>query len=161
MTSEGSQSHARIRLSGGWLPITSPQYNRRQPVPLSLTLHHASFQSHILHSRHQAVRDKPPRPARRNECSSWPKAGCCCYERRCVSLVQHIFMSLTQDLGGMGVIGGIRMSPAMLQECINDLKEGLEDKNAPFGVDLAIPQIGGNARKTNVTAFCDMLLARH
>jgi len=42
------------------------------------------------------------------------------------------------------------MSPAMLQESINDLKADLEDKNAPFGVDLAVPQVGGNARKTNV-----------
>lgn len=42
------------------------------------------------------------------------------------------------------------MSPAMLQESINDLKAGLEDKDAPFGVDLAIPQVGGSARKTNV-----------
>lgn len=37
----------------------------------------------------------------------------------------------------------------MLQEQIDELKSGLNDKNAPFGVDLLIPQIGGNARKTN------------
>merc|ERR1719482_31113 len=29
------------------------------------------------------------------------------------------------------------------------LKDDLVDKNAPFGVDLLIPQIGGGARKTN------------
>lgn len=29
------------------------------------------------------------------------------------------------------------------------IQEALDDKNAPFGVDLALPQIGGNARKTN------------
>jgi NAD(P)H-dependent flavin oxidoreductase YrpB (nitropropane dioxygenase family) len=37
----------------------------------------------------------------------------------------------------------------MLQESINDLKAGLNVKGAPFGVDLALPQVGGNARKTN------------
>jgi hypothetical protein len=28
-------------------------------------------------------------------------------------------------------------------------KECLDDKSAPFGVDLALPPVGGNARKTN------------
>ena len=37
----------------------------------------------------------------------------------------------------------------MLKEQIDELKEGLKDKKAPFGVDLLIPQVGGNARKTN------------
>jgi hypothetical protein len=37
----------------------------------------------------------------------------------------------------------------MLKEQIHELKEGLNDKSAPFGVDLLIPQVGGNARKTN------------
>jgi NAD(P)H-dependent flavin oxidoreductase YrpB (nitropropane dioxygenase family) len=37
----------------------------------------------------------------------------------------------------------------MLKEQIDELKEGLKDKNAPFGVDLLLPQVGGNARKTN------------
>jgi NAD(P)H-dependent flavin oxidoreductase YrpB (nitropropane dioxygenase family) len=37
----------------------------------------------------------------------------------------------------------------MLREQIDELKEGLKDKNAPFGVDLLIPQVGGSARKTN------------
>jgi NAD(P)H-dependent flavin oxidoreductase YrpB (nitropropane dioxygenase family) len=37
----------------------------------------------------------------------------------------------------------------MLKEQIDELKEGLNDKNAPFGVDLLLPQVGGNARKTN------------
>ena len=40
----------------------------------------------------------------------------------------------------------------MLREVIDDLKAQLEDKNAPFGVDLALPQVGGGARKTNVRA---------
>lgn len=44
------------------------------------------------------------------------------------------------------------MSPKFLQNVIDELKGHLEDKNAPFGVDLLIPQIGGNARKTNVSS---------
>jgi NAD(P)H-dependent flavin oxidoreductase YrpB (nitropropane dioxygenase family) len=55
------------------------------------------------------------------------------------------------NAGGIGVIGGIRQSPKMLQDSINQIKDYLEDKDAPFGVDLLIPQLGGNARKTNVT----------
>ena len=38
----------------------------------------------------------------------------------------------------------------MLGESIDDLRSQLEDKNAPFGIDLALPQVGGSARKTNV-----------
>ncbi|KZT11437.1 2-nitropropane dioxygenase [Laetiporus sulphureus 93-53] len=53
------------------------------------------------------------------------------------------------NAGGIGVIGGIHYSPKVLQQAIDELKSYLEDKNAPFGVDLALPQIGGNARKTN------------
>jgi len=51
--------------------------------------------------------------------------------------------------GGIGVIGGIRQTPKVLQRSIDELKSFLEDKNAPFGVDLLLPQVGGNARKTN------------
>jgi hypothetical protein len=36
----------------------------------------------------------------------------------------------------------------MLREQIAELKSFLKDKNAPFGVDLLIPQVGGSARKT-------------
>ncbi|KAI1796016.1 2-nitropropane dioxygenase [Ganoderma leucocontextum] len=53
------------------------------------------------------------------------------------------------NAGGIGVIGGVRQSPKILQDNIDELKSHLEDKNAPFGVDLLIPQLGGNARKTN------------
>lgn len=53
------------------------------------------------------------------------------------------------NAGGLGVIGGLRQTPSHLQESINELKAFLEDKDAPFGVDLLIPQIGGTARKTN------------
>lgn len=53
-------------------------------------------------------------------------------------------------IGGIGVIGGVRQSPKFLQGSINELKSHLENKDAPFGVDLLIPQVGGSARKTNV-----------
>jgi NAD(P)H-dependent flavin oxidoreductase YrpB (nitropropane dioxygenase family) len=53
------------------------------------------------------------------------------------------------NAGGMGIIGGNGYTPNMLREEIADLKSYLNDKNAPFGVDLLIPQVGGTARKTN------------
>lgn len=56
------------------------------------------------------------------------------------------------NAGGIGVIGGLRQNPKMLQHSIDEIKEHLEDKNAPFGVDLLIPQVGGSARKTNVSS---------
>lgn len=52
------------------------------------------------------------------------------------------------NAGGLGVIGGVGYTPEMLQEQIDELKSYLKDKNAPFGVDLLLPQVGGNARKT-------------
>jgi NAD(P)H-dependent flavin oxidoreductase YrpB (nitropropane dioxygenase family) len=53
------------------------------------------------------------------------------------------------NAGGLGVIGGLGYTPAQLQEIIDELKENLDDKSLPFGVDLALPQVGGSARKTN------------
>ncbi|KAH6918758.1 2-nitropropane dioxygenase [Coprinopsis sp. MPI-PUGE-AT-0042] len=53
------------------------------------------------------------------------------------------------NAGGIGVIGGLRQTPKFLQGSIDELKSHLENKDAPFGVDLLLPQIGGNARKTN------------
>ncbi len=52
------------------------------------------------------------------------------------------------NAGGMGVLGGINYTPDMLRDQIGELKAHLNDKNAPFGVDLLLPQVGGNARKT-------------
>ena len=52
------------------------------------------------------------------------------------------------NAGGMGVLGGINYTPEMLKDQIDELKSHLKDKNAPFGVDLLLPQVGGNARKT-------------
>ncbi|UNI21629.1 hypothetical protein JDV02_007605 [Purpureocillium takamizusanense] len=53
------------------------------------------------------------------------------------------------NAGGLGVIGGVGYTPDMLREQVAELKEYLDDKNAPFGVDLLLPQVGGSARKTN------------
>ncbi|KAL4889390.1 2-nitropropane dioxygenase [Aspergillus ambiguus] len=53
------------------------------------------------------------------------------------------------NAGGLGVIGGVGYTPDMLREQIGELKSYLTDKNAPFGVDLLLPQVGGSARKTN------------
>jgi hypothetical protein len=61
------------------------------------------------------------------------------------------------NAGGLGVIGGVGYTPEMLQEQIAELKSFLADKNAPFGVDLLLPQVGGNARKTKFEAPGPML----
>jgi len=53
------------------------------------------------------------------------------------------------NAGGLGNIGGIGFTPDGLRRAIKMLKEDLDDKNAPFGVDLLLPQVGGGARKTN------------
>ena len=57
------------------------------------------------------------------------------------------------------MIGGLGQTPKFLQDTIDELKSHLEDPNAPFGVDLLIPQVGGNARKTNVRdhSFPDLM----
>lgn len=53
------------------------------------------------------------------------------------------------NAGGLGVIGGVSYTPEMLRDQIHELKSHLKDKSAPFGIDLLLPQVGGNARKTN------------
>lgn len=53
------------------------------------------------------------------------------------------------NAGGLGSIGGVGFTPAALRKTIKMLKDDLDDKNAPFGVDLLLPQVGGGARKTN------------
>ncbi|KAH9169856.1 2-nitropropane dioxygenase [Lactarius sanguifluus] len=53
------------------------------------------------------------------------------------------------NAGGLGVIGGVGYTPKILRQQIIALKRDLKDPNAPFGVDLLLPQVGGNARKTN------------
>lgn len=51
--------------------------------------------------------------------------------------------------GGLGVIGGLGYTPEMLKKQCKILKNDLIDEKLPWGVDLLLPQIGGNARKTN------------
>ncbi|KAK4169154.1 2-nitropropane dioxygenase [Cladorrhinum sp. PSN259] len=53
------------------------------------------------------------------------------------------------NAGGLGVIGGFMYTPQQLRDIIDELKTLLETPDTPFGIDLALPQIGGNARKTN------------
>lgn len=53
------------------------------------------------------------------------------------------------NAGGLGVIGGVGYTPKFLKEQIKELKKDLVDKNAPFGVDLLLPKVGGGARATN------------
>ena len=57
------------------------------------------------------------------------------------------------NAGGFGTLGGARYTPKMLREMIAEMKGLLKDKDAPFGVDLLIPAVGGTARKTNVSVF--------
>ncbi|TPX72165.1 nitronate monooxygenase [Spizellomyces sp. 'palustris'] len=53
------------------------------------------------------------------------------------------------NAGGLGVIGGLGYTPDFLKQQIAVLKENLTSPNLPFGIDLLLPQVGGNARKTN------------
>jgi len=53
------------------------------------------------------------------------------------------------NAGGLGCIGGLGYTPSQLREIIHSLKSHLTSPNLPFGVDLALPQVGGSARKTN------------
>lgn len=53
------------------------------------------------------------------------------------------------NAGGLGVIGGVGYTPKFLKEQIAEIKSHLNDKNAPFGVDLLLPKVGEGARKTN------------
>lgn len=53
------------------------------------------------------------------------------------------------NAGGLGTIGGLGYTPEQLSEMLTELKSALRDPSLPFGVDLALPQVGGSARKTN------------
>jgi NAD(P)H-dependent flavin oxidoreductase YrpB (nitropropane dioxygenase family) len=52
------------------------------------------------------------------------------------------------NAGGLGVFGGVNYTPEAMREALTELKSNLHDKNAPFGVDLLLPKVGGSARKT-------------
>ncbi|BDD58559.1 hypothetical protein MPDQ_005176 [Monascus purpureus] len=53
------------------------------------------------------------------------------------------------NAGGLGTVGGLGYSPDQLSEILTELKSLLRNPNLPFGVDLALPQVGGGARATN------------
>lgn len=53
------------------------------------------------------------------------------------------------NAGGLGTVGGLGYTPAQLDEILTDLKAHLQSPNLPFGVDLALPQVGNGARPTN------------
>lgn len=53
------------------------------------------------------------------------------------------------NAGGLGVVGGLGYTPDQLRTIIRDLKANLSSPSLPFGIDLALPQVGGSARKTN------------
>ena len=53
------------------------------------------------------------------------------------------------NAGGLGVIGGFMYTPDQLREIIAEMKSLWKRPNLPFGVDLALPQVGGGARATN------------
>ncbi|KAI1405738.1 2-nitropropane dioxygenase-like protein [Hypoxylon fuscum] len=53
------------------------------------------------------------------------------------------------NAGGLGVIGGFSYTPDQLRDIVAELKAQLASPDLPFGVDLALPQVGGSARKTN------------
>lgn len=53
------------------------------------------------------------------------------------------------NAGGLGVIGGFMYTPDQLREIIVEMKANFKSPDLPFGVDLALPQLGGSARKTN------------
>lgn len=53
------------------------------------------------------------------------------------------------NAGGLGTIGGFSYTPARLDEMLTELKSCLASPDLPFGVDLALPQVGGGARATN------------
>ncbi|KAG8422838.1 hypothetical protein J3459_010019 [Metarhizium acridum] len=44
---------------------------------------------------------------------------------------------------------GFQYTPEQLREIISEMKARFKQPNLPFGVDLALPQVGGSARKTN------------
>jgi len=53
------------------------------------------------------------------------------------------------NAGGLGCIGGLGYTPQQLRDIIHELKSHLTTSGLPFGVDLALPKVGGGARKTN------------
>ncbi|KAI2258603.1 hypothetical protein LOZ09_002539 [Ophidiomyces ophidiicola] len=53
------------------------------------------------------------------------------------------------NAGGLGTVGGLGYTPAQLDAMLTELRAHLATPDLPFGVDLALPQVGGSARATN------------
>ncbi|KAI3336110.1 2-nitropropane dioxygenase [Ustulina deusta] len=60
-----------------------------------------------------------------------------------------LLAAAVSNAGGLGVIGGFMYTPDQLRSIIAEMKANFKSPDLPFGIDLALPQIGGNARKTN------------
>ncbi|KAI0023619.1 2-nitropropane dioxygenase [Xylariomycetidae sp. FL0641] len=60
-----------------------------------------------------------------------------------------LLAAAVSNAGGLGVIGGFMYTPDQLREIIAEMKANFKTPGLPFGVDLALPQVGGSARKTN------------
>ncbi|KAI1768063.1 2-nitropropane dioxygenase [Hypoxylon sp. FL1150] len=60
-----------------------------------------------------------------------------------------LLAAAVSNAGGIGVIGGFQYTPDQLRAIIAELKANLASPDLPFGIDLALPQIGGGARATN------------
>ena len=89
-----------------------------------------------------------PSPTRWHERRSRPKARSCrdeCRRYGCHRWCKHEVPSVREEEADDRQVG---YTPDMLREQVAELKGYLDDKNAPFGVDLLLPQVGGSARKT-------------
>lgn len=64
------------------------------------------------------------------------------------SVSSHELVAAVSNVGGIGTFGGLAKRPPAVKQEIAFLKEIIEP-GKPWGFDLLIPQIGGNARKTN------------
>ncbi|KAI6093172.1 2-nitropropane dioxygenase [Hypoxylon rubiginosum] len=60
-----------------------------------------------------------------------------------------LLAAAVSNAGGLGVIGGFQYTPDQLRSIVAELKANLASPDLPFGIDLALPQIGGGARATN------------
>ena len=121
------------------------------PLTRLFKINHPVMLCRVSHLAHQ------PSPETSDACSMNVAAGpklAAAVTNAGTAHSSNVFFACSNNYpGGIGVIGGLRQSPMFLQGSIDELKSCLEDKNAPFGVDLLLPQIGGNARKTKETRW--------
>ncbi|CAJ2507212.1 Uu.00g083980.m01.CDS01 [Anthostomella pinea] len=60
-----------------------------------------------------------------------------------------LLAAAVSNAGGLGVIGGFMYTPPQLRSIIAEMKSAFVSPDLPFGIDLALPQVGGSARATN------------